>query len=264
MPKKIVIAEEEFFIYEKDPKRIYKQPLASSQEPTLVYVRENGDFKDLIYRNKMIQALTEDGYFFSTNKGKTWLSYPDWEDEHCDYQWQVEFNKPHDFLRDDRPQFSKKVNTASSFLAAESHASTSKDLEFCLLTDESSKDKFFKILLQLSLSLNHSVCIFYSATYKEEIRAVMRSAFFKNHPANNNERTIENTDHLFFIPTDNVLEVYHLHLTLEIMISAFDIKTILIPNFKDLIPSTAREDYAEACRVILERVIERGVRVVVG
>ena len=48
------------------------------------------------------------------------------------------------------------------------------------------------------------------------------------------------------------------------MIASFDIKTILIPNFKDLIPSTAGEDYAEACRVILERVIERGVRVVVG
>lgn len=49
-----------------------------------------------------------------------------------------------------------------------------------------------------------------------------------------------------------------------IMITSFDIKTILITNFKGLVPFRRGNDYAEAFRAVLERVIERGVRVVVG
>src|SRR5690554_5017049 len=232
MPKNIRIEEDEYFFDRHKEKFLMKRNVKQPLNQELVYESEIGDFKDLFFRNEVLTARTSNGWFFSKDKGKTWLTEDEAEIDElinlqrrkCDVSFAVNYLSTaiDNYL---------KLNGSISFSVEEKiKSNNTKCVELITLKDDSALDQFFKEYLQLNSVENPGIVLIFPKLKK----GLIEKTLLDNKVSDKKfvrKRILESIDNNFyFVPDFGVENLYLFYYNIMRYKRTFDVKTIVIQD----------------------------------
>lgn len=267
MPQKIVVNNEEFFFEPYKEKFLMKRDLNQPQDRVLVYESKIGNFKDLLYRKEVLTARTSEGWFFSKDQGKTWLTANEAE---RDSKIKLDQRKVYvdlavNYLSTAIQNYSESNGSITFTTEERIKSNNSKCAELISFDDYRGLNQFFEETLRLNLPKSMGVVLIFPKTKK----GIVENSLLDN--KSNGKKFVKKrvlkslNSNFYFVPDFGIENLYLLNYNLIRYKRSFDIKTIVIYDLKQFFTSDQKVDFiSSTLNLLCEIADELDIRFIIA
>lgn len=266
MPERIII-ENAIICIDHPPEKLIKTSISRGAKNEIIFNGGIGRFHDLLYKENVLIARTDEGWFFSKDNGISWENEETWKRENPEY-----FNEKDDdyifmksALRDLVNQQPALINNNDPTLLDWLQEEVYSRVEILEIKDHN-EDALFRSAVLKILSENKFERLLY--IFGNESKEFIAESIYKLHADGQLLRKRRLLDKVInesiFLQGYDLTNLYNFERTLMRFKTQFDIKTVLISDMYKFFEKDKSPDFIESTlNLLCETCYQLNIRIIV-
>jgi hypothetical protein len=259
MPKEIIVGEELIKIDPHNPQQLIKASIHSSSWKETIFEGGIGEFRDMLYRDNIITARTDKGWFFSKTNGISWFTEDEWRKQSELYAnlaeqkttWMSHLMR--DYIMRNTELVSQKDPSLGEWLKEESPGYVEL-VE--LKTGEETETLLMETVKVLCQSEWKEVLFIHPMDQSEKVNQVIYEHYAKGEMLRKRKLLDRVINRSYLFPSFGFNPLFHFEHLMRISKMAYDVKTVILHDLSLFFKKDQSEDYTESVLQLLCEISE--------
>lgn len=266
MPKRVIIGQEIICI-DHSPNKLIKTSISRGAKNEIIFDGGIGKFHDLLYKDNVLIARTDEGWFFSKDNGISWKNEDAWKLENPDFfkEKDDDYIFMNSALRDLVNQQPALINTNDPLLVDWLQEEVYSRVEILEIKDHN-EDALLRSAVLKTLSENKFERLLY--IFGNESKEFIAESIYKLHADGQLLRKRRLLDKVInesiLLQGYDLTNLYSFERTLVRFKTQFDIKTVLIADMYKFFEKDKSPDFIESTlNLLCEICYQLNIRIIV-
>lgn len=246
MPNSIIINNEEYFFVDYKETFLMKRSVGKPLNQELVYESEIGAFKDILFSNDVLTARTSEGWFFSKDIGRTWMTESQWETENEMSLKKIDYQFVRTYLKSAMDKYCTAEDGISFTIEERVKCTKNKCLELMSLENSTALDRFLQECLKAAISDNTETVFVFQKSKNTQIEDELFNILVGNKRFVRKRELSKAHQPIYLFPVNEFDNLYSFYYAMVRFKTLFDIKKIIIPDMMLFFTSYDTTDVVES------------------